>query len=51
MFPPSPPDVLLRERMLRLSLRRLRTFLERYEDVDEAFRRFADEPDVGSFGY
>lgn len=51
MFPPTPPDQLLRERMLRLSFRRLRSFLEAEEDVDQAFRRFAAEPDVGHFGY
>ena len=51
MFPAVPPDQLLRERMLRFSFRRLRSFLEEEEDVDEAFRRFANEPDVGHFGY
>lgn len=51
IFPASPPDRLLRERMLRLSFRRLRSFLEEHEEVDEAFRRFAAEPDVGHFGY
>jgi len=51
MFPATPPDTLLRERMLRLSFRRLRSFLESEEDADEAFRRFAGEPDVGHFGY
>ncbi len=49
--PAVPPDVLLRERMLRLSFRRLLSLLERYEDVDEAFRAFAREPDVGYLGY
>lgn len=51
MFPPVPPDELLRERMLRLSFRRLRALLEQHDDVDEAFRAFAREPDVGHFGY
>jgi hypothetical protein len=51
MFPASPPDTLLRERMLRFSFRRLRSFLEEEGDPDEAFRRFANEPDVGHFGY
>jgi hypothetical protein len=51
MFPATPPDQLLRERMLRFSFRRLRAFLEEEEDVDEAFRRFANEPDVGHHGY
>ncbi len=51
MFPPTPPDALLRERMLRFSFRRLRRFLEEEDDVDEAFRKFANEPDVGHYGY
>lgn len=51
MFPATPPDRLLRERMLRFSFRRLRSLLEQVDDVEEAFRRFASEPDVGHFGY
>jgi hypothetical protein len=51
MFAPTTPDTLLRERMLRFSFRRLRSLLEEHEDVDEAFRAFAREPDVGSYGY
>lgn len=51
MFPAETPDQMLRERMLRLSFRRLRSFLEETDDVDEAFRRFASEPDVGHYGY
>ncbi|HET7276002.1 MAG TPA: hypothetical protein VFI91_12610 [Longimicrobiaceae bacterium] len=51
MFPAEPPDELLRERMLRVSFRRLRSLLEEYPAVDEAFRKFANEPDVGHFGY
>jgi hypothetical protein len=51
MFPATPPDQLLRERMLRLSFRRLRSFLEADDDVDAAFRAFAREPDVGFYGY
>lgn len=51
LAPPVPPDTLLRERMLRLSFRRLLSLLERHEDVDEAFRAFAREPDVGYLGY
>ncbi|HUE95218.1 MAG TPA: hypothetical protein VMN39_01075 [Longimicrobiaceae bacterium] len=51
MFPATPPDQLLRERMLRFSFRRLRSFLEEEEDVGQAFRRFANEPDVGHYGY
>lgn len=51
MFPATPPDRLLRERMLRFSFRRLRSLLEQVDDVEEAFRRFANEPDVGHYGY
>jgi hypothetical protein len=51
MFPAEPTDRMLRERMLRISFRRLRGFLEEHEDVDAAFARFAQEPDVGHFGY
>jgi hypothetical protein len=51
MFPATPPERLLRERMLRVSFRRLRALLEQYDDVEEAFRKFANEPDVGHFGY
>lgn len=48
---PVPPDELLRERTLRLSFRRLRAQLEHHDDVDEAFRAFARDPDVGLVGY
>jgi hypothetical protein len=51
MFPPTPPDDLLRERMLRMSLRRLRALIETHEELDDAFRAFSREPDVGHFGY
>lgn len=51
MFPPEPTDHLLRERMLRISFRRLRSLLEEHPEIDEAFRRFANEPDVGHYGY
>lgn len=51
MFPAEPTDRLLRERMLRVSFRRLRGMLEEEEDVEQAFIRFANEPDVGHFGY
>lgn len=51
MFPATPPDRLLRERMLRFSFRRLRSLLEKVDDVEEAFRLFANEPDVGHYGY
>ncbi|MEX2582549.1 MAG: hypothetical protein WD766_04720 [Gemmatimonadota bacterium] len=51
MFPATEPDLLLRERMLRVSFRRLRSMLEKEEDVERAFRNFANEPDVGHYGY
>ncbi len=51
MFPAEPTDRMLRERMLRVSFRRLRAFLEEHEEVDVAFERFAKEPDVGHYGY
>lgn len=49
--PALPPDALLRERMLRFSFRRLLKLLEEHEDVDEALRAFAREPDVEYLGY
>ena len=51
MFPASSPDHLMRERTLHLSFRRLRALLEDCHDVEEAFTRFANEPDVGHCGY
>ncbi len=51
MFPPEPTDHLLRERMLHTSFRRLRSLIEREAEIDEAFRLFANEPDVGHYGY
>ena len=51
MFPPEPTDHMLRERMLHTSFRRLRSLLEQHPDIDEAFRCFAHEPDVGHYGY
>lgn len=51
MFPAVPPDHMMRERTLHLSFRRLRSLLEQHHDVDEAFRHFANEPDVGHCGY
>jgi len=51
MFPPVPTDTVLRERMLRFSFRRLRGLLEEHQEVDLAFRAFAEEPDVDSQGY
>lgn len=51
LAPAIPTDALLRERMLRLSLLRLRALLERHESAEEALRAFAREPDVGYLGY
>lgn len=51
MFPAEPTDRLLRERMLRVSFRRLRTILEEESDPAAALSRFANEPDVGHYGY
>jgi len=51
LYPPVPTDAVLRERMLRMSFRRLRSLLERHALPDEAIRAFAREPDVGHFGY
>jgi hypothetical protein len=50
-FPALPPDDVLRERMLRMSIRRLRSLLEQHADVEAAFKAFAEEPDVGYYGY
>jgi hypothetical protein len=49
--PASAPDDVLRERMLRLSFRRIRSLLEQHEDPEDAVRAFAQEPDVGLNGY
>lgn len=49
--PSANPDDVLRERMLRLSFRRLRGLLEQHPEPAEALRHFALEPDVGVFGY
>jgi hypothetical protein len=51
MQPASPTDDMLRERMLRLSFRRVRGLLEAHADPADALRAFAREPDVGAFGY
>lgn len=51
LTPPIPTDYLLRERMLRLSFRRLRGLLEEHPEAEDALRAFAREPDVGVFGY
>jgi hypothetical protein len=49
--PASSPDDLLRERMLRISFRRLRAMLEEHPEPADAMRAFAREPDAGVFGY
>ena len=51
MFPPTPTDLMLRERTLHLSFRRLRALLEEHHDIEEAFRAFATDPAVGHCGY
>lgn len=51
MFPPTPTDLLLRERTLHLSFRRLRALLEEHHDIEDAFRSFALDPDVAHCGY
>ena len=51
LLPASPTDDILRERMLRLSFRRLRSLLEQHVDPAEAFRAYAREPDVGVYGF
>ena len=51
MQAPEPTDTMLRERMLRLSFRRVRGLLETHPEPDDAFRAFAREPDVGAYGY
>lgn len=51
LLPASPTDDILRERMLRLSFRRLRSLLEQHVDPAEAFHAYAREPDVGVYGF
>ena len=51
LLPAVPTDDVLRERMLRMSFRRMRGKLEEHERPDEAFRAYAREPDVGLFGF
>ena len=51
LLPASPTDDVLRERMLRVSFRRLRALLEVHADPAEAFRLYAREPDVGLYGF
>lgn len=49
--PPSEPDEVLRERMLRLSFRRLSGLLQEHPEPTDALRAFAREPDVDVYGY
>jgi len=51
LLPATAPDDVLRERMLRLSFRRMRGKLEAHSDPVEAFRAYAREPDVGLHGF
>ncbi|HEU4457135.1 MAG TPA: hypothetical protein VFR81_28965 [Longimicrobium sp.] len=51
LYPPAPTDAVLRERMLRMSFRRVRALLEEHPEPEQALRAFAREPDVGHFGY
>lgn len=51
LLPAAAPDDVLRERMLRMSFRRLRGLLEQHSDPAKALRAFAAEPDVGMYGY
>lgn len=48
---PVPTEEATRERRLRMSFRRLRSFLEEYETPEEALIAFAQEPDVRACGY
>ena len=51
LLPATQTDDVLRERMLRMSFRRLRSKLEQHADPAEAFRAYAREPDVGVYGF
>jgi len=51
LYPAASTDAVLRERMLRVSFRRLRALLEEHPQAEEALRAFAREPDVGHYGY
>ena len=51
LLPASHTDDVLRERMLRMSFRRLRALLEEHGEPAAAFRAYAHEPDVGLFGF
>lgn len=51
LLPANATDDILRERMLRMSFRRMRAKLEEHDRPDEAFRAYAREPDVGLYGY
>lgn len=49
--PPPPPDEAALERRLRQTFRRIRSFLAHAATPAEAFRAFADEPDIEPFDY
>ena len=49
--PSAPTDVLVLERRLRLTFRRLRTLLEREDDLTRAIEAFACEPDVQAYDF
>ena len=49
--PPGTTDVLILERRLRLTFRRLRTLLEREDDLKRAIEAFACEPDVQAYDF
>jgi hypothetical protein len=49
--PAAPVDVLVLERRLRLTFRRLRTLLEREDDLNAAIEKFAREPDVRAYDF
>src|SRR6185437_3107144 len=49
--PTGPTDVMVLERRLRLTFRRLRTLLEREDDLQRAIEVFASEPDVQAYDF
>ena len=49
--PPGDTDVVILERRLRLTFRRLRTLLEREDDLKGAIEAFACEPDVQAYDF
>ncbi len=49
--PLEPNDVLILERRLRLTFRRLRTLLEQVGDLQGALNEFGRQPDVGPYDF